>query len=188
MFEFIPLLLFLGTFLYTKDVFLGLIVLMITMPIGLLLKYIVKKELDKMFFWSTVLLYPFGGLALYFRDSDFLIWKPTAVYWIFAAAFLLFQLVGDRPLVRRFFDATGELPTDRLTPVQWRNLNTIWVVFWVAMGLINLYVGYNYSLEFWASFKVFGSMGIMLVFITAQVFWIAWKINQGEPAESEEQA
>lgn len=186
MFEFAPLLLFLAAFLY-KDIFFALIVLMVAMPIGVFLKYLKTKKLDKMFFWSTVLLYPFGGLTLYFRNAEFLFWKPTAVYWIFAAAFVVGQFVSDRPLVRRLVDVAGDLPTDRLTTAQWRNLNLTWAAFFVAMGLVNLYVAYNYSLDFWVKFKVFGLLAIMFVFIFAQVFWIAYKINQAAPTDSEEQ-
>lgn len=186
MFEFAPLLLFLAAFLY-KDIFFALIVLMIAMPIGLLLKYLTTKKLDKMFLWSTVLLYPFGGLSLYFRDAEFLFWKPTVFYWIVAAVLIVSQLVGDKPLVRRFIDVAGELPTDQLTETQWRNLNLTWAGFFLAMGLLNVYVAYSFSLDFWVKFKVFGLLAITVVFVFAQVFWIASKINEGD-TDNEEQA
>ncbi len=188
MFEFIPLLLFLGTFLYTKDLYLGLIVLMFAMPIGLFLKYLKTKKLDKMFFWSTVLLYPFGGLTLYFRDAEFLFWKPTVFYWIVAGVLVGSQFIGEKPLIRRMFDVAAELPTEQLEESQWRNLNLTWAGFFIAMGGLNLYVAYNYSLEFWATFKVFGLLAITMVFVFAQVFWIASKISAGESSENEEQA
>lgn len=187
MFEFAPLLLFLAAYFY-KDIFFALIVLMIAMPIGLFLKYLKTKKLDKMFFWSTVLLYPFGGLSLYFRETGFLFWKPTVFYWIVATAVLISQFVGEKPLVRRFIDVAGDLPTHKLSEIQWRNLNLTWVVFFVAMGVLNIYVAYNFSEKFWVNFKVFGLLAITMVFIFAQVFWIASKINEGEPPESEEQA
>ena len=187
MFEFAPLLLFLAAYFY-KDIFFALIVLMIAMPIGLLLKYLKTRKLDKMFFWSTVMLYPFGGLSLYFREAEFLFWKPTIFYWIVSAVVLISQFVGEKPLVRRFIDVTGELPTERLSDAQWRNLNLTWVGFFIAMGVLNIYVAYNFTEQFWVNFKVFGLLAITMVFIFVQVFWIASKINEGEPPESEEQA
>ncbi len=187
MFEFAPLLLFLAAYFY-KDIFFALIVLMIAMPIGLLLKYLKTKKLDKMFFWSTVMLYPFGGLSLYFRKAEFLFWKPTIFYWAVGAVVLLSQFVGDKPLVRRFIDVAGDLPTDKLTDTQWRRLNLTWVGFFVVMGGLNISVAYSFSEQFWVNFKVFGLLAITMIFVFAQVFWIASKINEGEPAESEEQA
>jgi len=79
--------LFLGAFLY-KDIYFALIVLMIAMPIGLVVKFIRTQKLDKMYFWSTVLLLIGGALTLYFRIPLFLYSKPTVFYWIVAIAFL----------------------------------------------------------------------------------------------------
>ena len=187
MFEFAPLLLFLAAFLY-KDIFFALIVLMVAMPIGVFFKYLKTKKLDKMFFWSTVMLYPFGGLSLYLRDAEFLFWKPTIFYWIVGGVVIASQIVGEKPLVRRFIDVAGDLPTDKLTDVQWRNLNLTWAGFFTAMGILNIWVAYNFSLDFWVKFKVFGLLAITMVFVFAQVFWIASKIGEDSPADNEEQA
>ena len=87
LFEFLPLILFLGAFLY-DGIYTALVVLMIAMPIGLTVKYIRTKSLDKMYLWSTVFLLVAGGFTLYFRNPLFLYWKPTAFYWVVAIAFL----------------------------------------------------------------------------------------------------
>ena len=187
MFEFAPLLLFFAAFLY-KDIFFALIVLMVAMPIGVFFKYLKTKKLDKMFFWSAVLLYPFGGLTLYFRDAEFLFWKPTVFYWVVSIVLAGSQWIGEKPLVRRLIDVAGELPTDQLSAAQWRNLNLTWSGFFAAMGILNLYVAYNFSLDFWVKFKVFGLLAITIVFVFAQVFWIASKMNPDEAGESEEQS
>ena len=100
LFEFLPLILFLGAYFY-KGIYFALVVLMIAMPIGVLVKYIRLKKLDKMYFWSTVLLLLAGTLTLYFRNPLFLYWKPTVFYWLLAAAFLISQFVGEAPLVKR---------------------------------------------------------------------------------------
>ena len=89
--EFLPLMLFLGAFLY-KDIYFALVVLMIAMPIGLIVKFVRTKKFDKMYFWSTILLLIGGGLTLYFRNPLFLYWKPTVFYWVVAIAFLGSQL------------------------------------------------------------------------------------------------
>jgi intracellular septation protein len=45
-------------------------------------------------------------------------------------------------------------------------------MFFIAMGLINLYVAFNYSEETWVNFKLFGMMGLTLVFVFAQAFYL----------------
>ncbi len=183
LFEFLPLILFLGAFLY-KGIYAAIIVLMIAMPIGLLIKYARTRTLDRMYFWSTVFLLVAGGLTLYFRNPLFLYWKPTAFYWVVAIAFLASQFIGDTPLVRRFFGLVDGLRLENITAAQWNRLNLIWVVFFVAVGFLNIYVAYNFEQATWVKFKVFGLMGITFVFMLVQTFWVAGII--GDDADEDE--
>ena len=101
LFEFLPLILFLGAYLY-KGIYFAIGTLMVAMPIGFLVKYVRTRQVDKMYMWSTIFLLLFGSAALYFRNATFIYWKPTAFYWAIAAAFLLSNWIGEKPLVRRF--------------------------------------------------------------------------------------
>lgn len=184
LFEFLPLILFLGAF-FLKDIYFAIIVLMVAMPIGLVIKYVRTKEFDKMYFWSTVFLLIAGGLTLYFRNPLFLYWKPTAFYWAVALAFLGSQFIGDKPLVQRAFGLVEGFNLDRIEPKQWRMLNLVWVVFFVAMGLLNIYVAYNFDEATWVNFKVFGLMALTFVFMLGQTFWLARFMDE-EPAEAQE--
>lgn len=181
-FELLPLVLFLGAYLY-KDIYLAIGVLMVAMPIGFVIKYVRTRKVDKMYLWSTIFLLVFGGAALYYRDADFIYWKPTAFYWVVAVAFLLSNWVGEKPLVRRVLEMTGELPTDKISGSEWRSLNLVWVAFFVLMGAANIYVAYNFSEAFWVNFKVFGLMGITFVFMIAQGFWLVSKLGGDEAPE-----
>jgi intracellular septation protein len=106
LFEFLPLILFLGAYLY-KGIYFAIGALMIAMPIGFAVKYLRTRKIDKMYLWSTIFLLVFGGAALYFRNADFIYWKPTAFYWVVAVAFLLSMWIGEKPLVRRFLEMGG---------------------------------------------------------------------------------
>lgn len=179
LFEFFPLLLFLGT-LILKDIYAAVVVLMITMPIGLAVKTWRSGTLDRMYFWSTVFALLFGGLTLYFRNPYFTYWKPTAFYWAVALAFLASTWIGDRPLAQRFFGLVEGLNLEKVSSSQWIRLNYIWVAFFVAAGLLNIYVAYNYSEKTWGTFKVFGLMALTFVFMLAQTLWIANIIGDDE--------
>ncbi len=172
LFEFLPLILFLGAFFY-KGIYFALVVLMIAMPIGLLVKYARTRTFDKMYFWSTVFLLVAGALTLYFRNPLFLYWKPTVFYWVVAIVFLGSFWVGDQPLVQRFFGLVEGMPLGKITRAQWNKLNIVWVLFFVAAGLLNIFVAYNFSQETWVKFKVFGLMALTFVFMLLQTFWIA---------------
>jgi intracellular septation protein len=184
-FEFLPLILFFGAFLY-KDIYLALVVLMIAMPIGVFVKYVRTKKLDKMYFWSTVALLIGGGLTLYFRNPIFLYWKPTVFYWVVSIAFLGSQFFGEVPLVQKFFGLVDGLSLEKITASQWTKLNVIWVLFFVGAGILNIYVAYNFEQATWVKFKVFGLTAITFVFMIAQTFWIASLIGDDEPEEKEQ--
>jgi len=184
LFEYFPLVLFLGTLLL-KDIYAAVIVLMIAMPIGLLLKTIRTGSLDKMYMWSAVFALFFGGLTLYFQNPYFTYWKPTAFYWAAGIAFLLSTWIGDKPLAQRFFGLVEGLSLEKVTPLQWTRLNFMWVAFFVLAGALNIYVAYNYSEKTWGTFKVFGLMALTFVFLLVQTVWIANIIgDEDDEAES----
>ena len=119
--------------------------------------------------WLTLgLLVVFGGLTLALRDPTFIKWKPTVVNWLFAAAFLFSQLFMRRSLLRRMMDHAIDLPEPA-----WMRLNAAWVLFFFAMGVLNLYVAYNYSEQTWVNFKLFGFLGLTLAFMLAQGVYLA---------------
>lgn len=181
LFEFLPLVLFLGAYMY-KGIYAAIATLMIAMPVGFLIKYIRTKRVDRMYMWSTAFLLIFGGAALYFRNAQFIYWKPTAFYWVVSIAFLLSLWIGEKPLVRRFLEMTGELPTEKISTKEWRALNLVWVVFFTAMGAANIYVAYNFSENFWVNFKVFGLLALTFAFMLGQGVWLMSKLGRDEPA------
>jgi intracellular septation protein len=80
----------------------------------------------------------------------------------------------------------AELNTDKMTSSQWLKLNLAWALFFAAIGFVNLYVAYNYSIEFWGTFKVFGLFGLSFVFIIAQSVWIVAKLGDDAIQAQEE--
>ena len=127
--------------------------------------------------WVTLgLLVVFGGLTLALRDPTFIKWKPTVVNWLFAVAFLLSQLFMKRSLLRRMMDHAVNMPD-----TAWLRLNTAWVAFFAAMGVLNLYIAYNFSEAVWVNFKLFGFLGLTLVFMLAQGFYLARFVEPDEP-------
>jgi len=126
------------------------------------------RKFEKMHLITLGILVLFGGLTLALRDPLFIKWKPTVVNWLFGVSFLGSQFIGERTLVERMMGHAITAPS----PV-WSRLNWAWTLFFVFMGLLNLYVAYNFSEDTWVNFKLFGMMGLTLVFVFAQAFYLS---------------
>ena len=109
-----------------------------------------------------------GGATLFFKNELFIKWKPTALYGLLAIGFLLSHFIGKKPLIQRMIEQNIQLPQK-----VWNQLNISWVIFFLAMGALNLYVVYHYDTDTWVNFKLFGSLGLTLVFIIAQGIYMS---------------
>jgi intracellular septation protein len=131
-----------------------------------------KRKIDKMLWVSLGVITVFGGATLLFGNPTFIKWKPTVLYWLFAATLATAALVFRKNLVRSVMESQVSLPE----PV-WNRLLASWIGFFAAMGALNLYVAYNYSLDAWVNFKLFGGMGLMLVFVLLQGLMLARHVH-----------
>ena len=176
--DFFPLLFFLGGYFYA-DLFFAVKVLMVAMPIGLLIKYMATKKLDKLYLGSTIFLLVMGGATILFRNPLFLYWKPTAFYWVLCLAFIGSQFIGDKSLAQRMFGKVGKMPRQ-----QWNRLSIAWAIFFAIAGVLNIYVAYNFSEAFWVKFKVFGLTAVTFVFAIGQAIWMT-KVMRGHDTNAE---
>jgi len=131
-----------------------------------------KRKVEPMLWASLGIIVVFGGLTLYLRDKTFILWKPTVLYWLFAAV-LAGAAFLRRNLIRSLLSAQMQLPD-----AVWARLNWSWVGFFAFMGAVNLYVAFNYSEKVWASFKLFGGMGLMFLFVVAQSLFLARHVEE----------
>ncbi|RPI43879.1 MAG: septation protein A [Betaproteobacteria bacterium] len=134
------------------------------------------RKVENMLWVSLVIIVVFGGATLLLRDETFIKWKPTVLYWLFGATLLIAELGFGKNLIRAMMGSQIELPG----PV-WSKLNWSWVGFFAVMGVLNLYVAYNYSTDTWVDFKLFGGTGLMLVFVLIQAFTLAKHVEDKGP-------
>jgi intracellular septation protein len=120
-------------------------------------------KVDKMLWISLGLVVVFGGLTLAFQNEAFIKWKPTILYWVFAASMGFSALVLKKNPIKAMLGEQLTLPE----PI-WAKLNLAWIAFFVVIGVINLVVAFNFSTDTWVNFKLFGGMGLMLVFVLGQ--------------------
>ena len=133
------------------------------------------RRVDAMLWASLAIIVVFGGATLVLQDETFIKWKPTVLYWMLGVVLGGASLLFRRNLVRAMLSEQVQLPD-----AVWSRLNWSWVGFFVFMGALNLYVAYNYSTDLWVNFKLFGGMGLMLVFIVVQAFVLARHVEDRE--------
>jgi intracellular septation protein len=129
---------------------------------------------DKMLWISLGIIVVFGGATLLLHDETFIKWKPTVLYWLFAVT-LITSALFKKNLIKAMMSKQMTLPE----PL-WGRLNLSWAVFFIFMGFLNWYVAFNYPIETWVNFKLFGAMGLMLAFVVAQSLLLAKYIHEEE--------
>ena len=132
--------------------------------------WIKHRKVDKMLWISLGLVVVFGGATLFLHDENFIKLKLTIFYWVFAVVLLGASLFMGKNLIRSLLTSQGKFD---MPEAVWRLLNNMWIVFFAFMGGLNLFIANNYSTDVWVNFKLFGSFGLMLVFLIAQGFIIA---------------
>ncbi len=126
------------------------------------------RHVEKSHLITLVLVVVLGGATLWLQNPDFIKWKPTAVNWLFALAFIGARIFTDKSLLERMMAEHITLPVKI-----WSRLNTAWVLFFIGSGIANLYVAFNFDEEIWVDFKLFGLLGLTLIFIIGQSIYLA---------------
>ncbi len=138
--------------------------------------YFRHRKVEPMMWVSLGVITVFGGATIYLHNETFIKWKPTVLYWLFAGALLIAAAFFKKNLIRAMMEKQVELPA----PV-WGRLLASWIAFFAVMGILNLYVAYNYSTDTWVNFKLFGGMGLMLLFVIGQALMLAKYVQEKNP-------
>ena len=201
LFDFLPIALFFGMFKYAegnKDwaagiatdwlgfmvsggvvgaaeapVLLATVVVIIATLVQILWLKLSGRKVDAMLWISLALVTVLGSATIYFHSESFIKWKPTVLYWVMGGSLLLGQLIFKKNGMKALMGAQMMLPD-----ATWRLVNFSWVAFFVVMGCLNLWVAFNFPTSTWVNFKLFGGMGLMLVFIMVQAVYLNKHIKQ----------
>ena len=176
--EYLPVVLFFVVFFATgNDFYWATASLMLSFSIGMLYLWRLDGKLSGMHKATLAFILILGALTLFFKNEKFLQWKPSIANWAFAIAFLASHKFSEQPLIKSLFGKAI-----KMTDKNWFKLSLMWVIFFVVVGIVNLYVAYNYSMAFWVKFKVFGLLGATFAFSILQGIWL---MKNGEFIEEE---
>src|SRR5688572_4230130 len=178
LFDFFPVILFFIAF-KVADIYVATAVAIVATFVQVGWLKLRRRKVEPMLWASLAIIAVFGGATLLLQDETFIKWKPTVLYWLFGIVLAGAAAFG-RNLIRLMLSEQIQLPA----PV-WSRLNWSWVGFFVFMGAINLYVAYHYSTDHWVNFKLFGGMGLMLLFVLAQAMVLSKHVQDKDERRSE---
>ena len=172
LFDFLPIILFFIVFKSYDDMKQGVLaataVLIVVTVLQLAWSWWRHRKIERMPLIAAVLAVLLGGVTLVLQDEIYIKWKPTAVNWLFGVILIGSQYFGNKSLSERMMGEAIQLPK----PV-WQRFNMAWALFFVAMGGLNLFVAFSFATDTWVNFKLFGMLGLTLVFVVLQALYLA---------------
>lgn len=128
-----------------------------------------KKIIETTHWINLSVIVVFGSATLFFQNDAFIKWKPTVLYWLFAAILLGSHWLLGRNLMQKLMGAQLVLPT-----LAWSKLNYSWAGFFILSGALNLFIAFSgyFTESQWVNFKVFGSLILLVIFVIIQSLWL----------------
>ena len=179
LFDLFPIILFFIAITF-GDIYTATIVAMVATIGQILWVYYRHRKIDAMQWVSLVMILVFGSLTIFLHDKTFIQLKPTALYWLFAAALFISAQFFQKNWIQVLMGKQITLKEPRSKSV-WHQVNMAWAIFFFFMGALNLYIAFEFSEETWVNFKLFGSTGLLVVFVILQGVWLTSHMEQ--PAE-----
>lgn len=164
--DFFPIVLFFAAFkIWDIYVATGVAIAATILQIGYL-RYSTGK-VEPMQWVSLGIIVVFGGATILAHDETFIKWKPTVLYWLMGGALAAGMLFFRKNLLKSLMGSQLQLPD-----AAWRAMNWSWIAFFAVMGVLNLWVAYNFDTDAWVNFKLFGGLGLMAVFVVGQALYL----------------
>lgn len=177
--DFLPVVAFVITYWLT-DFHTAILVLMVAMALQVAITWLLTRTLNRITLASALLVIVLGSVSLLLKNDLIFKWKPTILNWALAVIFLGSQYIGTRPIIQRMLESLAREEMS-LAARDWRSLNLMWVGFFLVSGTANIYVAYSFAEHIWVNFKLFGLLGLTLVFVLLQAAWLTSRINKIAP-------
>ncbi len=171
-FDFLPIVIFFIVFKFF-GIYAATGAAMAISLLQVLFEWFKNHKVSKLQLINLVLIGVLGGSTLLLHNELFIKWKPTVLYWALGLVFLWSQLFSEKPIIQRLLEKNIVLPSNI-----WRNLSRTWVVFFALMGLLNIIVAYSVDTNTWVNFKLFGILGLTILFTILQAIYLAKHIKE----------
>ena len=172
--DFFPILLFFVAFKFAGIYVATGVAIVATIAQIAWLRYTTGR-IEPMQWVSLAVIVLFGGATIIAHNDTFIKWKPSVLYWLMAGTLAAGQLFFRKNLLKSLMGSQLELPD-----AAWRVTNWSWIAFFGVMGVVNLWVAYHFDTDTWVNFKLFGGLGLMVLFIIGQALYLGRYIKAEE--------
>jgi intracellular septation protein len=186
LFDYIPVICFFIAFMLNRQhadaIRVATLVTMIASTVQIALYWLIKRKFEKMHLIAFFLIIVLGGATLLLHDDYIIKMKPTILYWLMAIILLVAQWRGKNALKAMLKDKIT------LPDHAWSKMSLSWAVFFILLGIANYFAANHFTQNNgagWVKFKLFGTLGLTLIFAIGQSLWVAKYIQ--EPDDDNEQ-
>ena len=165
--DLLPVIIFFAVYKYS-DIFYATFSAIIVSVFLAITTYLIKKKIEKMVLINTLLITFLGGLTILLKDNTFIMWKPTAIYWLFALVLIVSQLLFKKNLMKQML---GKQVT--MQDHAWNHVSMNVIIFMIGIGILNLYVAFNFDENTWVNFKLFGITFLLFMFMIYLALYIS---------------
>ena len=151
-----------------QGIYAATAVIMVGSVVVVAASWLMTRKVKPILLITMVLALFLGGLTLLLRDPVFLKWKFSVVEWFLGAWILVSQFMGKKSFIRLAMEESLKLPE-----AVWSRLDYLWGGFFLFLGSLNVYVIYSFSTDDWVKFKLWGSTGLIMLFVVAQAVYLS---------------
>lgn len=177
LFDFLPVLVFFVSYKWL-GLFYATAVAMLAATAQVSFTWLANRKIESMHLYNLVIIVVLGSATLWLQNEWYIKWKPSVINWIIASVFLFSQWLGKQTMVEKMMGKHMSLPS-----FIWRRLNLGWSFFFLTLGFLNLYVIYHFNTDTWVNFKLFGILGLTVIFVILQAMYLAHHLPPQEKSE-----
>jgi intracellular septation protein len=177
--ELFPVVFFFAAFKLTNDMFKATAVAIVCAVLQVGLMKWQKIQIKPIHWFSAGLVIILGGISIYVHNPMFLKWKFSVLEWCLGAAILIGQFAFNKNMLKLLLGQELTLPDG-----VWKKLGLMWAAFFIFLGILNIYIAYQYDDAVWVNFKTYGSLGLTMAFMLVQSLWIS-RHMQDDTADTE---
>lgn len=172
LYDYLPIIAFFIAYKF-YGIFVATAVTMVVSFLQIAVFWLIYRRFEKLHVIMLIAILLLGGLTLAFHNVIFIKWKPSVIYWILGILLIGSHYIGEKPIIERLLGDKIEIPKKI-----WGHVNFSWGIFFLLLGCLNIYVVYHYSTNAWVNFKVFGAVGLTLLFVIIQAIFLARYIKE----------
>jgi intracellular septation protein len=137
-------------------------------------------KVEMMQWASLIIIVIFGGATLVFHDETFIKIKPSILYAFMGCALYASEFILKKNLLENLMSEQISAPQS-----VWRTLLHAWCWFFFSLAVLNYWVATNFDTDTWVNFKLFGAMGLMVVFAIIQAVYLSAQVKSEETSSED---